>query len=121
MREDSGIIQGQHLQTLKSKLSGDVSRDIANVLDLGHQLGLLWASTDDTNQAAMIFEQVLVVLTHLPHDWNYGTVARLDRSVAALVEVLLKSDTEKAHKTEKKWLGELAVSFDGISVEFLTF
>ena len=96
------------------------SSELAETLDLGHQLALLWANADDTSRSQQIFEQVLTILRELPSGWNGGAVARLDRSVAGLVKVLLRVDAEKAHEAEKKWLGgELAVSFEGVSIEFL--
>eukprot|EP01046_Picozoa_sp_COSAG06_P053638 COSAG06_NODE_9324_length_1929_cov_1.789617_2_plen_356_part_00 len=95
------------------------SANLSDVLDLGHQLALLWASTDCTDRAQDIFETVLTALRELPHDWDCGKVARLDRTTAKLVKVLLAKDSTLAHDQEKECLGELAVSFEGVSIEFL--
>jgi hypothetical protein len=107
----------------------------ADVLDLGHQLAVLWAMTDDQERAKTILKDVLADLMEKPPDWNEGKVARRDRTAAALVQLLLPAsavhdaelspeDREKmmkeAHIVEKEALGgELAVSFQGVSVAFL--
>ena len=100
----------------------------ADLLDLGHQLAALWATTDDQVKGRRIFEKVLRALDTLPEAWNEGTVARRDRTAAALVQLILQmapeeakdAALEEAHRVEKDALGgELAVSFQGISVAFL--
>lgn len=100
----------------------------ADLLDLGHQLAALWAMTDDQVKARHTFEKVLRALNILPETWKGGTVARRDRTAAALVQLILRMAPEEmkdaalkdAHSVEKKALGgELAVSFEGISVAFL--
>eukprot|EP01045_Picozoa_sp_COSAG04_P004528 COSAG04_NODE_198_length_20599_cov_6.484137_3_plen_815_part_00 len=111
-------------------LSVELGRS-ADVLDLGHQLAALWAMTDDQIKGRRIFEKVLRALDVLPESWNDGTVARRDRTAAALVQLILQmappdaedeknAALEDAHTVEKRALGgELAVSFQGISVAFL--
>ena len=102
------------------------------VLDLGHQLAALWAMTDDKGKSRSVFEKVLRALERYPVDWNEGAVARRDRTAAALVALILQmvpSDAtadekdaalKDAHSVAKQALGgELAVSFQGISVAFL--
>ena len=96
----------------------------AEVLDLGHQLAALWALTEDQAKARRMFEKVLAAIKQKPQSWKEGKVARLDKTSAALVALILQGGSEVAHldayRVEKDALGgELAVSFKGVSVEFL--
>jgi hypothetical protein len=96
----------------------------SDVLDLGHQLAALWALTDDQDKSQRIFRQVLEAVQAKPASWNGAKIARRDRTAAALVQVLLQQDSEEAqllaHAVEKSSCdGELAVSFQGLSVAFL--
>ena len=86
-------------------------------------------------QKCRVSQDVLADLKeNKPEEWNEGKVARRDRTAAALVQLLLpasvqgaelspESRTEmmqEAHRVEKDALGgELAVSFQGVSVAFL--
>jgi hypothetical protein len=96
-----------------------------DVLDLGHQLAALWALTEEQGKAQQTFERVFAVVKELPADWNAAKVARRDRTAAALVQHLLSQGSEEqtaaAHAVEKAaFAGELAVSFQGVSVAFLS-
>jgi hypothetical protein len=92
----------------------------AQTLDLGHQLACLWAMTDDLERAEALFRQVLAAL---PHDTDFAqrcAVARCDRTAAALEKLLLRQGrASEAHNVQKEALGELAVSWQGLSIAFL--
>ena len=85
--------------------------------------------TDDRQKAQEIYHKVLDALQQLPDDWDEGGIARRDRTSAALVQLILneqgadhdhKVALEAAHDVEKNALGgELAVSFQGVSIAFL--
>ena len=86
-------------------------------------------------QKCRVAQDVLADLKeNKPEDWNEGKVARRDRTAAALVQLLLPASVQgaelspeartemmqEAHRVEKDALGgELAVSFQGVSVAFL--
>ena len=94
-------------------------------LDLGHQLACLWAITDASDRAEVIFRRVLQRIKAMPvlHDGN-NHIARSDRTAAELVKLLRRSGettTQEAHRiaVEVSGSGELPVSWEGISVEFV--
>lgn len=88
-------------------------------LDLGHQLARLWALTADQAQAESLLREVIA---DLKQSDTQCAVARIDRTSAELVRLLNDAGRQdEAHivQLEASWSGELAVSFHGISVEFL--
>ena len=105
-------------QELESRWATGVDAD---VLDLAHQLGRLWASANDLNEAEMGFRRVLKELRSLRPD-EHPKAARADWTTAELVKLLRRTGrTEDAHEAECaiSETSELAVSWDGISVEFV--
>jgi hypothetical protein len=83
----------------------------ADVLDLGHQLAVLWAMTDDQERAKGILRRVLGdLMTTKPPDWNKGKVARRDRTAAALVQLLLPAsaveDAALSHEDREEMMEE---------------
>ena len=88
----------------------------ADVLDLGHQLGKLWALTYKPQKAQELFRRVLSALKDQGEDET--RLARMDRTTAELVKVL---NTEEAHTAECDMspTNELAVSWEGVSIAFL--
>lgn len=96
-----------------------------DVLDLGHHLAGLWAPTDDQNKARQILEKVLDSVKARPVDWNEAKVARLDRTAAALMQLILQQGSEEAaqglaHEVERgSCEAELAGSLQGLHVSVL--
>lgn len=120
-------------QEFETSWSETDSEHPAGVLDLGHQLAVLWSLTDDQQHAENLLRRVLGDLMTKPANWSEGKVARRDRTAAALTQLLLHSSTatgedpattwetmERVHNVQKEALGgDLAVSFQGVSVAFL--
>ena len=95
----------------------------ADTLDLGHQLGMLWALTSEPQKAEELFRRVLEVLkAGAEGSAHEKRGARSDRTTAELVKVLRSEGrVEDAHEAEREMseTNELAVSWEGINISFL--
>jgi len=114
----------------------ELKRDYSGIgelrmLDLGHQLAKLWALTDDIARAEALFREVIAALRNVGVETAAAlmarakadnVIARLDTTSAELMKLLNDAgQPEAAHTVERAVgaSGELAISFDGVSVDFL--
>ena len=96
-----------------------VTRSLPGVLDLGHQVAALWALTDK-QKARKIFEILISKMLQLDRDCVLACeVAGLDKTCAALVQMCSLDEAETRRIQRLSLSGELAVSFQGLSVEFM--
>lgn len=111
-------------------IDGDTELQL-QTLDLAHQLACLWALTDAPDHAEALFQRTLARLSTRPptpgsqngsQNGEARHIARRDRTSAELVRLLRRQGrTEDARRVqiEAGDNGQLAVSWQGISVNFL--